>query len=228
VITIVKAVIIAVYALIIAILTILVSPFDSKGKITHYISKIFSKVILLVSGIKLTVNGLEKIDKDKSYVFVSNHASYFDIPILMQAIPNNVRFIYKKSMNKIPIFGWGMYLGQYVPIDRENGREAIKALRKAAEKIKKGISIVIFPEGTRSPDGEIKDFKKGVFVLADEAKEDIVPVLVKGSYDIMPKGKFKIKSANVEVTFFEPIKYSKDKALLGNIRELLLSNVESV
>ncbi len=223
-ITIVKAIIIAVNALIIAILTILVSPFDSRGKITHYLSKIFSKVILFVSGIKLKVNGLEKIDRDKSYVFVSNHASYFDIPILMQAIPNNVRFIYKKSMSKIPIFGWGMYLGQYVPIDRENGREALKALRNAAEKIKKGISIVIFPEGTRSADGEIKDFKKGVFVLADEAKEDIVPVLIKGSFNIMQKGKFKIKSASVNVTFFEPIKYSKDKMLLGNIRELLVSN----
>lgn len=223
-ITIVKAIIIAVYALIIAILTILVSPFDSKGKITHYISKIFSKVILLVSGIKLKVNGLEKIDRDKSYVFVSNHASYFDIPILMQAIPNNVRFIYKKSLSKIPIFGWGMYLGQYVPIDRENGREALKALRNAAQKINKGISIVIFPEGTRTPDGEIKDFKKGVFVLADEAKENIVPVLIKGSYNIMPKGKFKIQSAKVEVTFFEPVKYSKDKALLGNIREVLINN----
>lgn len=223
-ITIVKAIIIAVYALIIAILTILVSPFDSKGKITHYISKIFSKVILLVSGIKLKVNGLEKIDRDKSYVFVSNHASYFDIPILMQAIPNNVRFIYKKSLSKIPIFGWGMYLGQYVPIDRENGREALKALRNAAQKIKKGISIVIFPEGTRTPDGEIKDFKKGVFVLADEAKEDIVPVLIKGSYNIMPKGKFKIQSAEVEVTFFEAVQYTKDKALLGNIREMLVNN----
>lgn len=223
-ITIVKAIIIAVYALIIAILTILVSPFDSKGKITHYISKIFSKVILLVSGIKLKVNGLEKIDRDKSYVFVSNHASYFDIPILMQAIPNNARFIYKKSLSKIPIFGWGMYLGQYVPIDRENGREALKALRNAAQKIKKGISIVIFPEGTRTPDGEIKDFKKGVFVLADEAKEDIVPVLIKGSYNIMPKGKFKIQSAEVEVTFFEAVQYTKDKALLGNIREMLVNN----
>jgi 1-acyl-sn-glycerol-3-phosphate acyltransferase len=224
VITIVKAIIIAVNALIIAILTILVSPFDSRGKITHYLSKIFSKVILFVSGIKLKVNGLEKIDRGKSYVFVSNHASYFDIPILMQAIPNNVRFIYKKSMSKIPIFGWGMYLGQYVPIDRENGREALKALRNAAKKIKKGISIVIFPEGTRSADGEVKDFKKGVFVLADEAEEDIVPVLIKGSFNIMQKGKFKINSASVDVEFFEPMKYTKDKALLGNIRELLVSN----
>jgi 1-acyl-sn-glycerol-3-phosphate acyltransferase len=224
VITIVKAIIIAVNALIIAILTILVSPFDSRGKITHYLSKIFSKVILFVSGIKLKVNGLEKIDRGKSYVFVSNHASYFDIPILMQAIPNNVRFIYKKSMSKIPIFGWGMYLGQYVPIDRENGREALKALRNAAKKIKKEISIVIFPEGTRSADGEVKDFKKGVFVLADEAEEDIVPVLIKGSFNIMQKGKFKINSASVDVEFFEPMKYTKDKALLGNIRELLVSN----
>lgn len=227
-ITIIKALIIAINALIIAIFTILVSPFDSRGKITHYLSKIFSKVILTVSGIKLNVKGLEKIDRDRSYVFVSNHASYFDIPILMQAIPNNVRFIYKKSLSKIPIFGWGMYLGQYVPIDRENGREALKSLRKAAEKIKKGISIVIFPEGTRTPDGEIKDFKKGLFVLADEAKEDIVPVLIKGSYDIMPKGKFKIQSAGVEVTFFEPVKYSKDKMLLSNIRELLLLNAKNI
>ena len=121
-ITYIKAFFISIHCVIIAILTILVSPFDRKGKVTHYLSKIFGGVILFIAGVKVITEGKELLDKNENYIFISNHASYFDIPILMKAIPNNVRFIYKDTLTKIPVLGWGMYLGGYIPINRDNVR----------------------------------------------------------------------------------------------------------
>lgn len=216
--TYVKAIIISVHCLIIAVLTILVFPIDSKGKITHFLSKLFGNGILIIAGVKVSTEGTENLDKSGTYIFVSNHQSYFDIPVLMHSIPNNVRFIYKDSLSKIPILGWGMYLGQYIPISRENVRDAMKSLKKAAEKIRKGISVAIFPEGTRSYDGKTGEFKRGMFVLADEARVNLVPTAIDGTYSIMPRGKFRIVPGKVKVTFAEPIPYSGDKALPEEIR----------
>lgn len=227
VIGIIRAIIIVVTATIIALIAIVLSPFDSKGKIAFFLSKIFSKIILSVSGIKLEVEGKENLTPDKEYIFISNHISYLDIPVLMQAIPKNLRFIYKKSMNKIPIFGWAMYLSKYIPIDRENGREAMKSLKKAAELTDNGISIVIFPEGTRSEDGNIGEFKRGFTVLADEAKKDIVPILIIGTDKILSRDSLNIKSGIATIKIFPVIKYTKDKKMFDGIRELLKSEIEN-
>ncbi|KAA0208238.1 1-acyl-sn-glycerol-3-phosphate acyltransferase [Ignavibacteria bacterium CHB1] len=216
--TYVKSFLIAIHAILIAVLTIIVGPFDSRGKAVHILSKVFSKWILFIAGVKLKIEGKENLDKHANYIFISNHQSYFDIPVLMQAIPNVVRFIYKDTITKIPIFGWGMYLGGYIPISRENPREAIKSLKYAAERVNKGISVVIFPEGTRSTDGTLGDFKRGAFMLADFAKVQLVPVAISGSIDIMSRTKFKIKSGDVTVKFANPVEYSKDKDLLERIK----------
>jgi 1-acyl-sn-glycerol-3-phosphate acyltransferase len=119
------------------------------------------------------------------------------------------------------------YLGQYIPINRENVREAMKSLKKAAEKVKRGISVAIFPEGTRSFDGSLGEFKRGMFVISDEAKVELVPTAINGSYSIMPRNKFRIQSGNVKVTFGEPVPYSKDKVLLENIKQQILSMLEN-
>ena len=215
------------HCILIAVLTILVSPFDRNGKITHLLSKVFGNGILMIAGVKVSTSGTDKLDKSKSYIFVSNHQSYFDIPVLMHSIPNNVRFVYRENLTKIPILGWGMYLGQYIPINRENVREAMKSLKKAAEKVKRGISVAIFPEGTRSFDGSLGEFKRGMFVIADEAKVELVPTAINGSYSIMPRNKFRIQSGNVKVTFGEPVPYSKDKVLLENIKQQIQSMLEN-
>ncbi len=212
--------------MIIAIVAIIISPFDSKGKIAFFLSKIFSKIILTVSGIKLHVEGIEFLNPDKEYIFISNHLSYLDIPVLMQALPNNVRFIYKKGMNKIPIFGWAMYLTKYIPIDRENGREAMKSLKKAATLTDKGISIVIFPEGTRIGDGKIGEFKRGFSILSDEAKKEIVPILIKGTNQILGIDSLRIKPGKAFVKIFPVIEYTKDKKMFDGIRDLLISENE--
>ena len=214
----IKAFFISIHCIIVAVLTILVSPIDRKGKITHYLSKYFGGGILLIAGVKVETVGLEKINAEDNYIFISNHLSYFDIPILMKAIPNNVRFIYKDSLTKIPVLGWGMYLGKYIPINREKVREAMKSLKKAAERIKNGISVVIFPEGTRSMDGTLGEFKRGIFVMADEAKVPLVPTTIIGSNSIMPRGKFQIRSGKVKVVFSNPVEYRKDKNLIEEIK----------
>ena len=223
----IKAFFISIHCIIIAILTILVSPIDRKGRITHYLSKVFGGVILFIAGVKVEVEGKEKLNPDDNYIFISNHLSYFDIPILMIAIRNNVRFIYKDTMTKIAVLGWGMYLGQYIPINRENVREAMKSLKKAAQKVINGISVVIFPEGTRSMDGTLGEFKRGIFVLADEAKVPLVPTAIVGSNVIMPRGKFQIKSGNVRVVFSEPVPYKKDKGFLDEIRSEIDESLKS-
>lgn len=220
-----KAFFISIHCLIVAVITIIVSPFDRKGKITHYLSKDFGRGILFIARVKVEVVGIENLNAKDNYIFISNHLSYFDIPILMYAIPNNVRFIYKDSLTKIPIFGWGMYLGKYIPINRNNVREAMKSLKKAAERIRNGISVVIFPEGTRSEDGSPGEFKKGMFVIADEAKVPLVPTTIIGSNEIMPRGKFEIKSGKVKVVFSKPIEYRKEKSLLDEIRGVIVNSL---
>jgi len=227
VITTIKAVLISIHCVIIALITIIVSPFDKKGKITHYLSKVFGGVILFIAGVKVSVSGLENLNRDEAYIFISNHLSYFDIPILMKAIPNNVRFIYKDSLTKIPILGWGMYLGGYIPISRENIRDAMKSLKAASVKILNGMSVVIFPEGTRSFDGIPGEFKRGMFVLAEEAKVPLIPTTITGSDNILQRGKFKINSGKVHVNFSEPVGYSKDKGLLNEIRDIIVRQTES-
>ena len=224
--TYIRAIFVAIYAVFIAILAIIISPFDSSGGTLHRpLPKLFSYVILFVLGVKMTVKGRELLDKKKSYIFVTNHQSYVDIPVLMKAIPNTIRFIYKKQLSKIPIFGWGMYLAGYIPIDRENVRTAISSLKKAAGKIRNGISVVIFPEGTRSTDGSLGDFKRGMFVLADEAKVDIVPIAIDGTYNILPRDKFKIRGGHIRVTINEPIPYRKDPNLLEEIKSIIQENL---
>ncbi|MCX6165748.1 MAG: lysophospholipid acyltransferase family protein, partial [Ignavibacteriae bacterium] len=123
---------------------------NSKGFVSHITSKVFSKTILKIAGVKLNVSGIEQIDRKEKYIFVSNHLSYFDIPVLISAIPNNLRFIYKKSIAYVPFFGWAVYLGGYVAVDRSNARSGFQAIKKAASIIKnKGLSFIIFPEGTK-------------------------------------------------------------------------------
>ena len=222
-----KIFLIVIDALILSSLTIITLPVNYKGKATHYITKLFARIILLVAGAKLEVIGRDNLDKNDKYIFISNHLSYLDIPVIMQTVPNNVRFIYKKIISWVPIFGWAMYLNGYIPINRTNGREALQSLKNAAKKIKKGYSVAIFPEGTRSPDGKTGDFKKGIFVLASEAKEKIVPISIIGTNKILGKKSLKFRAGKVKVIIDKPIEFRNDKNFLNEIREKIVANILS-
>jgi 1-acyl-sn-glycerol-3-phosphate acyltransferase len=202
-------------------------PLNSKGKVSYIVSKTFSKAMLTIAGVKLKISGLENIERKEKYIFVSNHISYFDIPVLISALPNNLRFIYKKSIAYVPFFGWAVYLGGYVAVDRKNPKSGFQAIKKAASIIKdKGLSFIIFPEGTRSIDGSTGTFKRGAFVLANEVKEKIVPVTIIGANKILPKKSFKIRSGEVKVIIEKPLEYKDDKNFLDEIRELIVNNYE--
>lgn len=226
----IKLVLIIIHSVIIAILAMIVS-IDRSFKLYFSLSKVFAKGIFLISGVKVTTTGLENVDPKGTYVLVSNHSSQFDIPAIQWTSPVGASFIYKKEINKIPIFGWQLMMGPYVTIDRENAEKAIKSIQRAKELMKiKGISILVFAEGTRSKNGEVQQFKRGAFYLASKVGFPIVPVTITGTSNILPKGKFMIKSGTINVHFDKPIdtSYLKTRqdevALMEKVRDIVKSN----
>jgi len=179
------------------------------GNLAHSISRIWSRIVLSISGVSLHVEGVENIPSGIPVVFACNHASQFDIPILTVALPVQFRFIVKKELFKIPLFGLAMRRTGYIPIDRSGGKAALKSLKDAAQKIKNGVSVVVFPEGTRSPDGRLRPFKAGSIFLAQKADVPIVPVGISGSHRILPKGSLKMRPGHVIVRIGSPISASR-------------------
>jgi len=185
---------------------ILVSPLDRTGRLFHALARFHARGILKACGVKLSVTGLEKVDFSRSHIYVSNHASFFDIPAVIAGIPDQIRIVYKKELEKIPIFGWGLKFGKtYISIDREKGQNAIQSLDMAAEKIRRGASVILFAEGTRTPDGRLQPFKRGAFNLALRAGIPVVPLTIKGSYGILPRHSMRIKPGTISLVLDEPI-----------------------
>ena len=184
---------------------IFTSFFTRTGNPVHIIARIWARGILFVSRIKVTVNGLTNIDPTQSYVYMSNHQSNFDIPVLLGCLPVQFRWLAKAELFKIPIFGRAMRGAGYVKIDRFNQESAFESINEAGAKIKNGVSVMIFPEGTRSRDGKIKSFKKGGFFMAVNAGVPIVPIILKGTWDIMDKSSLKINTGEVSLNIETPI-----------------------
>jgi 1-acyl-sn-glycerol-3-phosphate acyltransferase len=174
--------------------------------IYNNIARSWSKILLFVSGMSVEVYGKENIQPNTSYVVVSNHQSHLDIPVLVSQLPLRLTFLAKKELFKIPFFGWGMQAASILKIDRSNQKKAIQTL-KDAEKIilDNGFSVMSFPEGTRSPDGEIHAFKKGPFVMAINTGLSILPISLRGTYDILPKKKLRIRPGKVKVRIHQPV-----------------------
>ena len=184
---------------------IVISFFTRTGNPVHIIARIWARGILFASRIKVTVNGLANIDPTQSYVYMSNHQSNFDIPVLLACLPVQFRWLAKAELFKIPIFGRAMRGAGYVEIDRFNQQSAFKSINEAAAKMKNGVSVMIFPEGTRSRDGKIKSFKKGGFVMAVDAGVPIVPIILRGTWNIMAKSSLRINTGEVSLNIETPI-----------------------
>lgn len=228
-----KLVFIVLYTTLCSFLALIFSIIDRSFKSYFWLSRVFSKGILLISGIEVEVNGLENVAKDSVYIFVSNHSSQFDIPALQYTIPTSASIVYKKEIVKIPLFGWQMRIGPYIMIDRQNVENALKSIDKAKEMMAlKRYSVLLFAEGTRSKTGEVQPFKRGAFYLAAHAGFPIIPVSLSGTDKILPKGKFKIRKGTIIVHFdkaisTESIKSRKDEIeLMEKVRNIVIQNIK--
>lgn len=168
--------------------------------------RVWSKGILRVAGVDVEIEGTENIDPDRAQIVASNHASWFDVFALAAYFPGVYHFVAKQELARIPIFGRSWIACEHIAIDRSNHSAAVASLDRAAEKIRsEDATIVMFPEGTRSPTGELQRFKKGTFVLALEAGVPVVPVAILGSHEVMPKGSWTVRPGRIRVRIGAPI-----------------------
>jgi len=170
----------------------------------------WSSILLSLCGAKLNIKYETEIDKSQSYIYITNHSSQYDIPTATFAIEDNIRLVYKKELEKIPIFGYCLKVMPYIAITRDNPKEARAGLDEAIAAFKENASILIFPEGTRSETGEVGEFKRGAFLLAKESGKKIVPVGIRGTNEILPKGSLYFKKGEVFVRIGSPIEYKQD------------------
>jgi 1-acyl-sn-glycerol-3-phosphate acyltransferase len=175
------------------------------GEPSHRVASLWAWLILKTCGVEVQVRGAEKLVPGRTYVLASNHQSLFDTPIVFAYLPLSFRILYKKSLNRIPFLGWHLFLSGHIGVERENPSKARKSLDDAAERIRSGTSVVVFPEGTRSFDGAMRSFRKGSFRLAVKAGIPVVPLTIDGSHLVMRRGRVTVYPGRVTLTIGSPL-----------------------
>jgi len=196
-----------------ALLVIVIAFFGRRSPLLKKIEYIWAKIIVWAAGVEIENNQdqLSKLDQNKCYIFISNHFSHLDIPIIVTILKGfSPRFVAKESLFKIPIFGWGMKAVGHIPIHRKNKRQALRDLNKAVETLKKGESVLIFPEGTRNTNEDrLLDFQVGPFILAIKLGLEMVPITIYGTNRCLPKGSIFTKPSKVYVRVHNPLDWPK-------------------
>ncbi len=181
---------------------------------------------VLLLGVKIEVLGLEHLEPRRSYIFMSNHVSNLDPPILLASIPGRCSVLVKKELFRVPVLGTGMRLAELVPVDRRDREAAIESMQVAVKVLGKGLHMVIFPEGTRSSDGRLLPFKKGPFHLAMDAGVPVVPVTILGTFESWPKTQFSLRPGTATVLFHPPIQpqnFVDRDGLMNTVRDVIAS-----
>jgi 1-acyl-sn-glycerol-3-phosphate acyltransferase len=216
--------------------TLVVAMFKSNAKIIDPLIRTWARVIVRAAGIDLRTEGADKIDRNQRYILVANHYSYFDIPCIFAAVEQPIRFMAKVSLFKIPIFGWALARAGFIPIDRKNRRTAVKSFDLAVERIRKGNTIVVFPEEGRSRERAMRPFQRGGFLLALKSGLPILPVAIDGTYDVFRAGATRVTPGVVTIRIGTPIPTEgltvRSKQMLadqarGQILEMLGMRAES-
>jgi 1-acyl-sn-glycerol-3-phosphate acyltransferase len=187
------------YTLVLGILALPGGMFDRSGRRLHWFSRAWLWLIMKTAFSPVKVTGLDKIDTSKPHVYAVNHASALDIPVLYVNLPFQFRIVFKKELLSYPIVGWQLKRSGQVCIDQQKPTNSIAAIRSAVKSLKAGMPLVIYPEGGRTPDGEIKPFLPGAFFLAIKAQVDIVPVALVGTYELLPMNTYHIKCRPLEM-----------------------------
>lgn len=221
------------WTLLCTIIALLFTFIERSGRTYHRVARLWSKVGLLAAGVTLEVAGAELIPSDQPVIFMGNHQSNFDILSLFQAIPIRFNWLAKEELFRIPLFGRSMQSAGYIPVNRGDGRDALKSLDRAARLVSGGISIAIFPEGTRSNDGNLLPFKRGGFILASKAGVPIIPFSIIGSMDVNPPDNFLfLRPGVIRIKFGPPIQTtpSREKQqmyIMDQVRMAITSGLES-
>lgn len=200
-----KIVLLVIVAIPLSLIALVSAPIDRTGRTFHSMARLWSRLILWMFGIKVRTRGADQLESAKHYIYVSNHASAFDIPAVVVGIPDDIRFVLKKELTRIPIWGWALKYGHYITIDRGNARDALKSLDEAAERMRNGASVILFGEGTRTRDGKLQPLKRGAFSLAVKAGIPIVPLTINNTFRILPRGSLRVNAADIEIVFDKPI-----------------------
>lgn len=196
-----------------------------RGRLIFWVARTWSRGVLFFGGVRAEPVFEQELDPKAQYVFMANHSSLFDIPALLTTLPGQTRFLAKKSLFRIPVFGWAIKMGGFVTIDRKDLSTARDSFAVAVAQLNEhGVSVLVFPEGTRSPTGEMLPFKRGGFLLALKSGLPIVPVGIVGSARVRPKGIFKIRPGRVRVNYGCPMPVqafgvSKKRELIQEVRE---------
>ena len=205
VLTLVKMIVLLPVSALMSIAAIVAALVDRSRRQFNKVGRAWSRLLLWSFRVDVRVTGLEHLKKSNRYVYVSNHASLFDIPAVLSSVPDEIRIIFKRELAYIPLWGWCLVLGGYITVDRSNPKDGMSSIEKAVDAIRDGSSVLVFAEGTRSRDGKLQPFKRGAFALAARSGVPIVPITVNNSFKIMPKGSWRIQPAEISVVIDKPI-----------------------
>ena len=224
---------ISVYTIVLGAVSLVSSLFDRRGHTAHACARAWSWLILKTTGVRVAIEGLDRVVPGTTYVFVSNHQSIYDTPVIFASLPYQLRIIAKTSLARFPVLGWHLRRGGHLFVDRQHPDRA-GILRRWRALVSEGLSLIIYAEGTRSADGRVGRFKAGSFLLAIQAGLPIVPLAVIGSRAVMPKGRLRTEPADVRLIIHDPIAppaiadptIQDAKALADRVHAIVADSVE--
>jgi 1-acyl-sn-glycerol-3-phosphate acyltransferase len=193
------------YTLLMGALALLLSLFDRDGRLQHWCARTWCRMIAATAGARVRVEGLENVPRGRACVFVANHQSYLDIPAVWGYVPAQFSIMAKRSLFYVPFMGWFLWRAGHIPIDRDNARAALQSVNRAVEKLHAGRSLVVFPEGHRSFDGALQEFKPGGFKIAHKAGVPVVPVAIIGTSRVLRRDSLVFHPGEVRVVIDAPL-----------------------
>ena len=178
---------------------------DANGNLAHRCITHWARTSLALAGLRVHIEGQERINPQNTYVFMPNHASFLDPLLAFAYIPCDSRHVIKEELFSVPLLGLVLRRSGQIPMNRKNPLKAMRSLRQAADLLKEGISVVVFPEGTRTPNGEIQEFKTALFILPIRSRIPVVPVLIEGTFQALKRGTILLNPVPLKMTFYDPI-----------------------
>jgi len=225
-------VVLPIYTILAGLVSIPVAALTGSSYWLYRLGRLGVRLGLFLAGVRLTVLGQDELPADQHFIYMMNHASNLDVPAVFLVLKGEVRALGKKELFRLPVLATAMKMGGFIPIDRSNRESAIQSMRGAAEIAREGASFLLAPEGTRSRDGRLLPFKKGGFYLAIDSGVPVVPITVRGAFELMPPGSFAMLPGTIEIVFHEPIPTAslthKDRGrLVRMVREQIASRLSA-